>query len=133
MANAVDPLFNDPTYRSLGLSLNAGAMRHAAIASNIANISTPGYKRVDLSAGFQNAMTQALQQLDQTGTTTGALHTPSIGPAADQGLARQDGNTVNLEKEMIDLMQNQSRFDFAAQMTAKNLRMLRMAATGKSG
>lgn len=131
MSNSVDPLFNDPTYRSLSLSLDAAAKRHAAIASNIANVNTPGYKRVDLSAGFQAAFQQAMQQLDQTGTTT-ALPTPSIAEAAQQGLARQDGNTVNIEKEMIELAQNQSRFDFAAQMTAKRLRGLRMAATGKS-
>lgn len=131
MSNSVDALFSDPTFRSLGLSLDAAAKRHAAIASNIANVSTPGYKRVDLSAGFQSAFQQALQQLDQTGTST-SLPTPTISVSDVQGLARQDGNTVNIEKEMIDLMQNQSRFDFAAQMTAKNLRGLRMAATGKS-
>ena len=74
---------------------------------------------------------QALQQLDESGTTS-ALPTPSIAEATEQGLARQDGNTVNVEKEMIDLAQNQSRFDFAAQMTAKRLRMIRMAGTGKS-
>lgn len=131
MANSVDALFSDPTYRSLGLSLDAAAQRHAAIASNIANVNTPGYKRVDLSGGFQAAMKQALQQLDQTGQA-GALPMPSVSQAIEQGLPRQDGNTVNLEKEMVELMQNQSRFDFAAQMTAKRLRSLRMAATGKS-
>ncbi len=131
MSNSIDALFNDPTYRSLGLSLDAAAKRHAALASNIANVSTPGYKRVDLSTGFQSAFQQALQQLDQTGTAT-TLPTPTIAVAENQGLARQDGNTVNLEKEMVDLLQNQSRFDFAAQMTAKKLRGLRMAATGKS-
>lgn len=132
MANSVDALFSDATYRSLGLTLDANAQRHAAIASNIANVNTPGYKRVDLSAGFQAAMKQALQQLD-SGGQTGPLPTPSVSEALNQGLPRQDGNTVNVEKEMVDLMQNQFGFDFAAQMTAKSLRGLRMAVTGKSG
>lgn len=131
MANSVQALFNDPTYRSLELSLDAAAKRHAAIAQNIANVNTPGYKRVDLSPGFEKAMQVAFQQLDQQGST-GALPAPSIAQAEVQGLARQDGNTVSIEKEMIEMAQNQSRFDFAAQMTAKSLRMLRMAGTGKS-
>lgn len=130
MANSVQALFNDPTYRSLELSMDAAAKRHAAIAQNIANINTPGYKRVDLSAGFEKAMQNAFQQLDQTGTT-GALPTPSIAEAEVQGLARQDGNTVSVEKEMIEMAQNQSRFDFSAQLAAKKFRMIRMAVTGK--
>jgi flagellar basal-body rod protein FlgB len=129
----VGALFNDSTYRSLELSLDATAKRHAAIASNIANINTPGYQRVDLDPTFQTAMKQALRDLDQKGTTANAaLPTPSVSISPQQDIPRMDGNTVNLEKEMVNLLQNQSTFDFAAQMTAKNLRMIRTSITGKS-
>lgn len=133
MGNTVGALFNDPTYRSLHLAMNAAAQRHSAIATNIANVNTPGFKRIDLSTTFQAEMKQALQQLDQTGTTnSGTLPTPTLGVADDQELPRLDGNTVKMEKEIGALMENQSRFDFAAQMTARNIHMLRVAATGKT-
>jgi flagellar basal-body rod protein FlgB len=132
MTSSVGALFNDATYRSLELSMDATAKRHAAIASNIANINTPGYQRVDLDGKFQVAFKQALQELDQTGKTQSPAPTPSISIAAEQDLPRLDGNTVNLEKEMVGLMQNQSTFDFAAQMAAKNLHMIRTAITGRS-
>ncbi len=128
--SSVGALFNDATYRSLGITLDAAAKRHAAIASNIANVNTPGYQRVDLNATFQTAMKQAMSDLDQKGKMSAPLPTPSISISSEQGLPRLDGNTVNMETEMVNLMQNQSTFDFAAQMTAKNLHMIRTAISG---
>ena len=51
----IESLFSDPNYAASKLLLDATAERHAAIASNIANLETPGYKRVDLSKNFTEA------------------------------------------------------------------------------
>jgi flagellar basal-body rod protein FlgB len=57
---------------------------------------------------------------------------PSIETAAVQGPARPDGNTVQIEQEMVNLDQNSARYEFAAQMLANHFHGLKTAITGQS-
>jgi len=52
----VASLFATDNYTAVKKMMDVSAMRHAAIASNIANVSTPGYKRVDLSKSFEDEL-----------------------------------------------------------------------------
>jgi flagellar basal-body rod protein FlgB len=126
-----DGLFISPTLQSLSLTMDDAAVRQQAIASNIANVNTPGYQRVDVSSSFQRAYTDALTQLSQGGTVD-SLPEPSIETAAVQGPARPDGNTVQIEQEMVSLDQNSARYEFAAQMLANHFHGLKTAITGQS-
>ncbi len=126
----ISALSNDPTAQSLQLVLDATAARHQAIAANLANVNTPGFKRVDLSADFQASLNNALNQLSQNKPLT-TLPQASIEVAADQGPARIDGNTVNLDNEMVNLTQNQAEFTFAAQMMKGYYHELKSAITGQ--
>ena len=65
MISQVGQIFNDSTLNSLKLELEVTAKRHEALASNVANINTPGYRRIDLSTNFKAAFSEALHQLDQ--------------------------------------------------------------------
>jgi hypothetical protein len=44
--------------------LDRGMLKHQAFASNIANVETPGYKRVDLNPRFEGALNEILNSGD---------------------------------------------------------------------
>ena len=56
----ISALFNQPNYAAAKKLLDATVLRHEAIASNLANIETPNYKRVDVAPTFQEELRQAL-------------------------------------------------------------------------
>jgi flagellar basal-body rod protein FlgB len=80
------------------------SMRQAAVSQNIANSSTPGYRRVDVQA-FEAALKTQGAGL----TTSHPAHLDAGGgfaPDASLGTARgwetsHSGNTVLLEQEML--------------------------------
>ena len=125
-----DGLFISPALQSLRLAMDEAALRHQAISSNIANVNTPGYQRMDVSATFQRAYSDALTRLGD-GESVGDLPQQSIETAAVQGPARPDGNTVQLEQEMVGLAQNSARYEFAGQMLASNYHGIKYAITGQ--
>ena len=56
----IDALFNQPGFLATSKSLDAVELRGQAIANNLANLETPGYRRVDLSPGFEAALNKAI-------------------------------------------------------------------------
>jgi flagellar basal-body rod protein FlgB len=131
MNEAVPALFNDPTLQSLRMAINVAASRHEAIASNIANINTPNYKRVDVSNSFQEAYKNALVQLNN-GENPMSMPDAVISQAANQNPPRWDGNTVSLDSEFVELTKNQADFQFAAQVIASKYAGLKAAITGRN-
>jgi flagellar basal-body rod protein FlgB len=125
----VDALFNQPDYMAAKKSLDAVELRQQAIASNIANLETPGYQRVDLAPSFQ-------AQLQKACATRDPQQIASLQPAlaADPTAVAQgrDGNTVNLEQELLQLDQNTVLNSVETQLVSYSLMRLKMAVTGKS-
>ncbi len=126
-----DGLFITPSLQSLHLALDDAALRQQAISSNIANVNTPGYRRMDISASFQQTLKSAFSQLSE-GQTLDELPTGTIETAAVQGPPRPDGNTVQLEQEMVTMAQNSARYEFAGQMLAQNYHGIKYAITGQN-
>jgi flagellar basal-body rod protein FlgB len=122
-------LFATPGIQGLSLALDESSLRQQAISSNIANINTPGYQRMDVSSSFENAFQSALSDLGNGGTV-GTMPTASITTAADQGPARPDGNTVQLENEMVGLAQNSAKYEFASEMISNSFHGMKTAITG---
>jgi flagellar basal-body rod protein FlgB len=122
-------LFNQPGYLGAKRMLDATVKRHEAIAANIANAETPHYKRVDLAPSFRAELQSAL-------ASQNAGQLASLRPqlAADpQALpVNRDGNTVNLEHELVELGQNTLQHAVETQLVNASLLKLRMAITGKS-
>ena len=109
--------------------LDATALRHEAIASNLANLETPNYKRVDVAATFESQLDQAVASKDprQIGSVNPEL---AIDTSAYSG--RNDGNTVQLESEMLKLNQNMVEHTLETQLITSSLLRMRLAITGKS-
>jgi len=102
--------------------LDASALRHRVIAQNVANINTPGYRR--LAVRFESDLARALE----TPTSTKPVK-PQVVVA--DGPERVDGNTVDIDREMNDLTRNALLYEAASQILATRLAMMRSAITGR--
>lgn len=124
----IDALFNQVGYLGAKRMLDATVLRHDAIAANIANAETPRYQRVDLAPSFQSELRNAISARD-------AERIRSLQPrlAVDtKALAsKTDGNTVNLESELVQLGQNGLQHAIETQFVSASLARLRLAISGK--
>jgi flagellar basal-body rod protein FlgB len=103
--------------------LDASALRHRVLAHNVANVNTPNYARLDVA--FEDDLGRALAR-GQTGAGVRPHVTTTAGDAT-----RADGNTVDIDREMAQLTQNNLLFAAAAQVLASRLGTLRSAITGR--
>jgi len=125
----IDALFNDPGYLGAKRMLDATVVRHEAIASNIANAETPHYKRLDLAPSFQQELQNALAS--QNPARINALQ-PTLAPDPQALAANRDGNSVNLEHELVELGRNTLENAVQTQIVSSMLAKLRLAITGKT-
>jgi flagellar basal-body rod protein FlgB len=122
---------------ALASSNKMRSLRQNVISSNIANAETPGYvaKKVD----FEEALARAVD-LEGFGGLKGTSpeHFP-IGPGAlasveadvydnPDGSTNNDGNTVNLEREMSSLAENSIMYKAAIHLINKKMAALKYAA-----
>lgn len=125
----IDALFSQPNYLAAKKSLDVVALRHEAIASNLANLETPGYKRIDVSPAFQAELERATASGDASQLAS-LQPTLSVDPKA---VARgRDGNSVNLENELMQLGQNTMAHTLETQLITGMLMRLKLAISGKS-
>jgi len=102
-----DP-FSTWQVRGLERALSAAARRHEALANNVANADTPGYKRQDVH--FLGELRRAQERLaltrshpDHLGGAGGAV---SARVVRDTTTGRPDGNNVDIEFELASLAEN---------------------------
>jgi flagellar basal-body rod protein FlgB len=107
----------------LGRVLDVAALRHRVISQNVANVNTPGYRRLEVT--FEDEFARALA------APTGA--TPPVLPQVVEGDGpeRVDGNNVDMDREMNALAKNALLYNTAAQVAASRLAMLRAAIAGR--
>ncbi len=96
------------------------AERQKLVASNIANVDTPGYHTQDLD--FQSAFANAMD-----GESPAVIEPQNLPVKAD-------GNNVNLDREARLLAENALRFQIATNLARGDLASVREAIQdGKSG
>ena len=125
----IEGLFNDTNYLAAKKLLDVTALRHEAIASNLANIETPHYRRIDLAPSFSAELKQALAANDPAQI---ANLQPRLEVDPNAVAANRDGNTVQLETELLNLQQNTLAHSLGTQLITSSLSRLRMAVTGRS-
>ncbi len=123
----IDALFNQPEYLAAKKALDAVTLRQQAIASNIANLETPGYKRLDVAASFNTELQRACAARDPQ--ELAALQ-PKLEVDPNAVPVSPDGNTVSLEDELLKLNQNSLANTLETQLMSNNFYRLRMAITG---
>jgi flagellar basal-body rod protein FlgB len=124
----IQALFIQPNYVATKKLLDATVMRHQAIASNLANVETPSYKRVDVARTFQTELASAMGSED-VGRV--ASLRPTIDRDPNAVAANRDGNTVKLEHELLALNQNSMAHTLETQLVSGSLLKLRLAITGR--
>jgi flagellar basal-body rod protein FlgB len=128
----------DKTTSALGTTLNMRLMKQNLISSNIANAETPGFhaKKID----FEEALSRALDIDGLRGMSTSSGDHFAVGGGSmskvrpeiyenPDGAINNDGNTVDLEKEMSNLTENSIMYKAALQLINKKLAALRYAVT----
>jgi flagellar basal-body rod protein FlgB len=127
----------DKTTNALASSLALRQLRNNVTSSNIANAETPGYhaKKMD----FENALARALDMDGANGLTTSSPEHFAVGGVSvaktrpdiyedPEGQVNNDGNTVDLEKEMSALSENAIMYKSALQLINKKMAALKYAA-----
>ena len=112
----------DVTFQTLDLALGAAGKRQEVLANNLANVNTPGYKRLDVE--FDGMLAKAIDSAragDQAG-----LDKLQPGVSTDDSVAvRADGNSVDVDQEMAFLAENNIRYNALVQLTQKKLETLK--------
>jgi flagellar basal-body rod protein FlgB len=104
---------------ALGRQMTAAVERETVAASNLANLDTPGYRA--RTSAFEDSLQSELSAVMPVARTSSS-HLVGVGASiADtreaEGLtARRDGNTVQLDRELLSL--NRAAGDFSAAQTA---------------
>lgn len=128
----IDIVGSDSTFRLLEATLDVASARHGLIASNIANVDTPGYKAKDIA--FQKELQVALELTGQGDAAPGSsgrfeyktVMTPRVFEVSDV-TPRQDGNTVDMDKELGKLSQTTGAFNKTIALYSYKLKLLKAA------
>lgn len=121
-------------------AMDAAMLRSRTIANNIANITTPGYRRVDVS--FEEELRTALDRTRLQGTRSDEKHLP-IGrknlsevqaeayhpydPTQPSGV-----NNVDIDMEMAKLAETQLMYNYAVKFGQGAFRKINSAIQAKA-
>ena len=124
----IDALFSQPDYLAAKKMLDATVLRQQAIASNLANLETPNYQRIDVAPSFSNELREAIASGDAE-----KIHSlqPRLEVDATAVAANRDGNTVQLETELMNLQRNYLQHGMETHLVTYNLLRLRSAILGQ--
>lgn len=123
-------LTNDVTMLALEKALDGAAARQLAVADNLANAETPGYRprRVE----FQQQLRAALREQESVNDEASRADVAGVAPRRHlyTGPAlRRDGNAVDLETELGELAESGLQFQAVTRLLSRKLAMLRSVAT----
>ena len=92
----------DPTQMALERTISGASQRHEALAANIANAATPGYRRVDVD--FHGALNAAMGSSDAASSIEHTAFTTQAD--ASVGVTQADGNSIDVDNESAKLAAN---------------------------
>jgi len=123
--------FSDITSTALAKTLDGAAARQKAIANNIANVETPGYKRVYVS--FENELKRVMEGGTGHSVREGLKELMPIQRTDLVSPDKPDGNNVNIDAEIADLAKNALKQKATAVLLEAKIAMLRAAIIGGKG
>jgi flagellar basal-body rod protein FlgB len=126
----IEPIFQNDSYQLARKLLDAAALRQEAIASNVANAETPGYHRMDVAPDFA-AQLKARVAAGDMGAIADAP-APRLAEDTSARSIRPDGNTVEIEHELLAMNRNAVEYDYLTEVVSSNLKQLKLAISGKN-
>ncbi len=122
-------------------ALDVESLRRKVIANNVANVDVPHFKRSEVN--FESELTRVImEQQDPDNKLPAKLtdkrHIPFYTPRGIESVQprinldynttmRNDGNNVDIEKEIVDSAKNQLRYNAYITMLNNNFRNLKTA------
>jgi len=128
----------DKTTNALGAAINFRQIKQGVASSNIANAETPGYKAKKMD--FEQALSRAVDVYglgrmsvdhpDQYAVSGNSIQNVTADVYENPDVTvTNDGNSVDLEREMAELAENTIMYKAAIQLINKKLAGLAYAAT----
>lgn len=118
------------TYNLIKRGLDVSSLRSKAIANNMANINTAGYKRSTVS--FEDTLKDVSSDIENTGYTN--VDENSFGQVKldkdTSSSMRADGNNVDLESEKVNQAANTLLYNALITQANNKLSMTRYVITG---
>ena len=121
-------------------SLDVESARRRVIANNIANVDVPHFKRSEVN--FESELKRVIRQREDASNKLPAImtnekHIPffverdirSVQPRVNLDYTttyRNDGNNVDIEKEMVDASKNMMRYNAFVTSLNHNYKMIKM-------
>ncbi|WP_054958693.1 flagellar basal body rod protein FlgB [Paenibacillus dakarensis] len=133
-------LLNNSSFQRLQSGLNAANLRNQVLANNIANEDTPYFKRSDVA--FESLLQKEMNSVQGTlqGKRTDPRHfmigpsgrIPGVSVRSDNSSSmNNNGNNVDVEREMSLLAENQLRYNSYVQSVNDQIRIMRAAVEGR--
>ncbi|MCL6451716.1 MAG: flagellar basal body rod protein FlgB [Acetobacteraceae bacterium] len=127
MAGGVRVLGEDATLYALERGLEAASLRHRALAHNVANADTPGYKRQDVTFASRLARLLGTGGAGGRGASGRELEPRVVVDSSTTG--RADGNNVEVEVEMALMAENSLWYQSMVRLVSEKLGRLKLAIT----
>ncbi|MDD3267791.1 MAG: flagellar basal body rod protein FlgB [Syntrophomonadaceae bacterium] len=143
----LEKIFDSKTNVLLNKAMDAASLRNDVIANNIANVSTPKFKRSEVV--FEENIKKLLENDNEPHSgklaTTHSKHMQIVGENDGKRLEdfqpetrlledlsfRNDENNVDIDIEMAKNTKNKINYDALGQSMSNEIRLLRMAITGR--
>jgi flagellar basal-body rod protein FlgB len=123
----IEKLFSTPSYDASKLMMDVSVMRQEIFASNLANLETPGYKRLQVNSDFSKVFNEALKAGSVSKVKMPSAMQDFLSPAQ-----RKDGNNVVLQDELLAMGKNGSEYEALVDFVSGSMRTLKMAIIGRA-
>jgi len=126
--------------------VNFSQSRHKVLASNVANIDTPGYRTRDLSVEqFQDKLKDAIDTRD-TGAASGSLGMNGVGAKGERihidpfdkvregmnNILYHDDSNVGIEQQVAEITKNHMQHNLALTIINSQFRLLQTAVSERA-
>lgn len=133
-------IFDATAIPVLEQSVNFAQARHDVLASNIANMDTPGYRVRDLSTErFQERLKLAITERDRRHVPISPGEVSSLGPDPFASVNRSksewlhhDDTNGSLEAQVSSIAKNQLQHNVALALLTSQLRLLQTAISERA-
>jgi flagellar basal-body rod protein FlgB len=115
-------------------ALDGSALRSELISNNLANVSTPEYKRqdVDFKKTLKNEINKSTNKIGLAGTNSAHITTSKFNNSlgnfnsvnSNDGSYRNDGNNVDIDVEMAELAKNSIYYNVMSKRAASHFSLL---------
>ncbi|HUI29744.1 MAG TPA: flagellar basal body rod protein FlgB [Candidatus Acidoferrales bacterium] len=123
-------LFDRSRIPLLEKQLDALSLRNKAIASNIANIGTPNYKRLDVS--FENELSDAISEANNSVDLSNNVEQVEPEMGVDRASLYFNGaNNIDIDHEMAELAKNQLQFGLVSKLVAGTFQSIDKSINGE--